>query len=109
MATSGFAAGIRRQRLGHRGGLTHHLDVLTGFEQGAQARADDLVVVEEEHAKWHGRYLRIPAKGLPFGRETRGPASISSPGAAPSSTTRRTAPGTGRRPSPNPRMEGADQ
>ena len=49
MATSGWRAGIRLRASAHRSGLPDHLEVVGGLEQHAQARAHDLMVVEEEH------------------------------------------------------------
>ncbi len=52
--------------IGHRAGFAHHRHVLTRLEQGAQARPDDFVVVEEEHTQSHGPHLRIPSGWLRF-------------------------------------------
>ncbi len=78
MATSGFVAGMRASASATVPGFAHHLDVRRGLEQGPQARPDDLVVVEEEHAQCHGRHLPIPTKGCYSPKGWRG-TSISSP------------------------------
>jgi hypothetical protein len=44
-----------RRGAGHRAGNTSDVNVLTGFEQGAQTSPDDLVIVEGERAERHGR------------------------------------------------------
>ena len=50
MATSGWVGGIRAERPLGGVGLADDLDVVLGVEQLPDPAADDLVVVEEEHA-----------------------------------------------------------
>ncbi len=93
--------------LGDRPRLAHHLNVLVRFEQGAQPRADDLVVVDEEHAQWHGRHLRIPARGL---LQAGGNAASRLDKLTPVRPLRGArAPGTRTVAEPEPQMEGAEQ
>ena len=48
--TSGRSSSARGDALGAVGGLAHHLDVVLHLQERAQAAADDLVVVDEQHA-----------------------------------------------------------
>ena len=67
--------GVQRQDLGHRArcraGLADHLDVRLGLQQAAHSPADDLLIVQDEHAdqlcgRIAGRLAAHQARHLTF-------------------------------------------
>ena len=63
MATSGRSEGMRRAASFADAGLADDLDVVGRLEQLPQAAADDLVVVQEEHADGHSWSTPVPLEG----------------------------------------------
>ena len=55
MTTSGRCSASCVLGLGHRAGLADHLEVARPVERAAQPLADQLMVVNEQHANRHAR------------------------------------------------------
>ena len=52
-------------RLGDRGRLADHLDLLVGLEELAYSFPDQFVVIEQEHPDTHGTILPVPGLAKP--------------------------------------------
>jgi hypothetical protein len=58
-----------RQGVGDGARLADHVNVLSTLEQGAQARPDHLMIVEEEDTQCHGLIFSFAPKACSFPRE----------------------------------------